>query len=293
MLYVAVIMPALKGADYTVAKILYEVFPTEVQAIFPTYRDSFAAGLSKVNLSSCRISAQPVTARDATPAAAATAAGAATADRRQSRRLDGPAARARAAVLYGRLRTRCWRPHRSAAACRAPHRFRQLEDPVVEPQAQRTEQIDLHPAADVRAEAVVLSSQRSNSFAVTACARRFRRSARAAARAASAQHVAHARRERRRARSPVDALQAFSPSESLAGVCPLELETRRSSGRSPTASPVVVRKLRVRLGRTRRRRARGRPAADESRVEIGARRVTSPATITSAASAARTDVVES
>src|SRR5215203_60730 len=51
VLYVAVITPALKGADYTVAKILYEVFPTEVQTIFPTYRDSFAAGLSRTNLS--------------------------------------------------------------------------------------------------------------------------------------------------------------------------------------------------------------------------------------------------
>jgi hypothetical protein len=50
VLYVAVITPALKGADYTVAKILYEVFPTEVQTIFPTYRDSFAAGLSRTNL---------------------------------------------------------------------------------------------------------------------------------------------------------------------------------------------------------------------------------------------------
>ncbi len=50
VLYVAVINPALKGADYTVAKILYEVFPTEVQTIFPTYRDSFAAGLSRTNL---------------------------------------------------------------------------------------------------------------------------------------------------------------------------------------------------------------------------------------------------
>ena len=47
VLYVAVINPTLKGADYTVAKILYEVFPTEVQTIFPTYRDSFAAGLSR------------------------------------------------------------------------------------------------------------------------------------------------------------------------------------------------------------------------------------------------------
>ncbi len=49
--YVAVINPTLKGADYTVAKILYEVFPTEVQAIFPTYRDSFAAGQNRMNLS--------------------------------------------------------------------------------------------------------------------------------------------------------------------------------------------------------------------------------------------------
>jgi len=51
VLYVAIINPTLKGADYTVAKILYEVFPTEVQAIFPTYRDSFAAGQSRTNLS--------------------------------------------------------------------------------------------------------------------------------------------------------------------------------------------------------------------------------------------------
>lgn len=51
VLYVAIVTPALKGADYTVAKILYEVFPTEVQTIFPTYRDSFAAGLSRTNLS--------------------------------------------------------------------------------------------------------------------------------------------------------------------------------------------------------------------------------------------------
>jgi hypothetical protein len=50
VLYVAVINPVQKGADYTVAKILYEVFPTEVQTIFPTYRDSFAAGLNKVTL---------------------------------------------------------------------------------------------------------------------------------------------------------------------------------------------------------------------------------------------------
>ncbi|HXE79530.1 MAG TPA: hypothetical protein VNK41_02170 [Vicinamibacterales bacterium] len=51
VLYVAIMDPVLKGADYTIAMILYEVFPTEVQQIFPAFRDSFAAGLNKVNLS--------------------------------------------------------------------------------------------------------------------------------------------------------------------------------------------------------------------------------------------------
>ena len=50
VLYVAFIDPPLKGADYTVAKILFEVFPTEVQVMFPFYRDSLAAGLNKVNM---------------------------------------------------------------------------------------------------------------------------------------------------------------------------------------------------------------------------------------------------
>jgi hypothetical protein len=69
VLYVAVIAPVLKGADYTVAKILYEVFPTEVQTIFPTYRDSFAAGLSRTNLSLV----QDMGAAGQTPAPAAAA----------------------------------------------------------------------------------------------------------------------------------------------------------------------------------------------------------------------------
>lgn len=54
VLYVAVIEPTLRGADYTTAKILYEVFPTEVQEIFPLYRDSFAAGLNRLNLNLVR-----------------------------------------------------------------------------------------------------------------------------------------------------------------------------------------------------------------------------------------------
>jgi hypothetical protein len=72
VLYVAVIQPAAKGVDYTVAKILYEVFPTEVQTIFPTYRDSFAAGLNKVNLALVQDFAGPAPDAPAAAPAAAT-----------------------------------------------------------------------------------------------------------------------------------------------------------------------------------------------------------------------------
>jgi hypothetical protein len=68
ILYVAVIDPALKGADYTVAKILYEVFPTEVQALFPVYRDSFAAGLNRVNMKLVQDFGGPASAAPAAPA---------------------------------------------------------------------------------------------------------------------------------------------------------------------------------------------------------------------------------
>ena len=50
VLYVNVLSPALKGADYTISKILDEVFPQEVQQLFPLYRDSFA-GLARAELS--------------------------------------------------------------------------------------------------------------------------------------------------------------------------------------------------------------------------------------------------
>jgi hypothetical protein len=44
--YVNVMSPVLKGADYTMTKILYETFPTESQQIFPLLRDSFAGGMA-------------------------------------------------------------------------------------------------------------------------------------------------------------------------------------------------------------------------------------------------------
>jgi hypothetical protein len=74
VLYVAIIEPALRGADYTVAKILYEVFPTEVQEIFPLYRDSFAAGLNRLNLNLVQDFGGPGRSAGAPAPAGATAA---------------------------------------------------------------------------------------------------------------------------------------------------------------------------------------------------------------------------
>ncbi len=50
MLYVFIIDPAVKGADYTVSTILAEAFPTEVQALFKQYADAYASGQNFVNL---------------------------------------------------------------------------------------------------------------------------------------------------------------------------------------------------------------------------------------------------
>jgi len=50
VLYVFVIDPAVKGADYTVSNILAEVFPNEVQSLYKQYAESFASGQNIVNL---------------------------------------------------------------------------------------------------------------------------------------------------------------------------------------------------------------------------------------------------
>ena len=41
VIYVSVISPAVKGADYTVTTILAEAFPTEVQDLYKKYAESF------------------------------------------------------------------------------------------------------------------------------------------------------------------------------------------------------------------------------------------------------------
>jgi hypothetical protein len=50
VLYVFVIDPSVKDADYTVSTILAEAFPAEVNTIFKQYADSFASGQNFVNL---------------------------------------------------------------------------------------------------------------------------------------------------------------------------------------------------------------------------------------------------
>jgi predicted lipoprotein with Yx(FWY)xxD motif len=48
--YVMVMDPTIKEADYNVINLLNEVFPTEVQALYKTYTESFASGLIPINL---------------------------------------------------------------------------------------------------------------------------------------------------------------------------------------------------------------------------------------------------
>lgn len=49
-LYVFWFDPPVKGADYTVSKILNEGFPAEVQALYKTFNDSYSGGQSLLNL---------------------------------------------------------------------------------------------------------------------------------------------------------------------------------------------------------------------------------------------------
>lgn len=65
VLYVFVMDPAVKGADYGIAKILSEAYPNEVMDLYRMYTGAFAtAGQSLINL-------QPVPAFNANPTSAA------------------------------------------------------------------------------------------------------------------------------------------------------------------------------------------------------------------------------
>jgi len=49
ILYIFMIDPVVKDADYTVSRILSEVFPTEVQELFKVYSACFAGGVTLAN----------------------------------------------------------------------------------------------------------------------------------------------------------------------------------------------------------------------------------------------------
>ena len=49
-LYVFMIDPSVKGADYTVSTILAEAFPADVQALYKQYAEAYATGQNFVNL---------------------------------------------------------------------------------------------------------------------------------------------------------------------------------------------------------------------------------------------------
>ena len=59
-LYVFVIDPVVKGADYTVSTILAEMFPNEVQALYKQYADAYATGQNYVNLTLVSSLGQPL-----------------------------------------------------------------------------------------------------------------------------------------------------------------------------------------------------------------------------------------
>jgi len=64
VLYVFVMDPAVKGADYGIAKILSEAYPNEVMELYRMYTGAFAtAGQSLINL-------QPIPALNANPSSA-------------------------------------------------------------------------------------------------------------------------------------------------------------------------------------------------------------------------------
>jgi hypothetical protein len=50
VLYVFVLDPVVKGADYTVSRILAEAFPDEIGVLWPKLRECYAGGLNRVSL---------------------------------------------------------------------------------------------------------------------------------------------------------------------------------------------------------------------------------------------------
>jgi hypothetical protein len=50
VMYLFIMDPVVKDADYTVSTILAEAYPTEVQEMWPKFRDAYAGGQNKLSL---------------------------------------------------------------------------------------------------------------------------------------------------------------------------------------------------------------------------------------------------
>jgi len=60
VLYVFWLNPVVKGADYTVSKILYEAFPTEAQELYHKFSGAYSGGQTLVNLQLLSNLGQPI-----------------------------------------------------------------------------------------------------------------------------------------------------------------------------------------------------------------------------------------
>ena len=55
VLYLFVMDPVVKDADYTVSRILAEVFPTELQELWTKLREAYAGGMHRLSLQTVQI----------------------------------------------------------------------------------------------------------------------------------------------------------------------------------------------------------------------------------------------
>ncbi len=131
VLYVFVIDPAVKDADYTVSNILAEAFPpAELNTIYKQYADSYAQGQNIINLNLITDSASRAQQVRRSVRLLAVA------HRRQTFRSEFQ--------IQSRIDAVRWRVQRTAS---------QLEHAVVDAHPQRSDQRDLHSAARVVPEA--------------------------------------------------------------------------------------------------------------------------------------------
>jgi hypothetical protein len=67
VLYVFWLNPAVKGADYTISKILYEAFPNEVQDLYKKFSEAYGGGQTLVNLELLRKAVSLIRRSDGPP----------------------------------------------------------------------------------------------------------------------------------------------------------------------------------------------------------------------------------